>query len=262
MRGSISESTSPSCSSGYRALFYLSLRQQSGHWRDSVAAREDVRGEHALIDAQVIAQHALENGTQISGRLEVALLVKVGLLDARPIGYHAAALERTAQEERNCCGAVIGTGGAVDAGGATELSDKRHHGLAPSVAYSGLDRPEGGIECAEQLSQPAVHHTLVIVGVPAVERERADTRTVWVRQELRRCAGSFGEIGAHLVDVADLNDGTHFARLAIRQPRRRERRQANALFQHARERRIGVTIEVEQARRGVVTHRRQPRRHP
>jgi hypothetical protein len=129
-------------------------------------------------------------------------------------------------------------------------------------AHIGLDRSESAIECAEQLRQPAVDQTLVDVGVPAVERERADTRTVRVRQEPCRRPRGFCEIGAHLVDVADLDDRSHLARLAIRQSRRRERREVNAFFQHVRKFRIGVAIEVEQARRGVVAHRRQPWRDP
>jgi len=60
-------------------------------------------------------------------------------------------------------------------------------------AHIGLDCPKRRIECAEQLRQPAVDHPLVIAGVPAVKRERADTRTVRVRQVLRGSAGSFGE---------------------------------------------------------------------
>jgi hypothetical protein len=72
----------------------------------------------------------------------------------------------------------------------------------------------------------------------------------------------FGEIGPHLVDGADLNDRAHLARLAIGRPYRHERRQINVIFQHPRDLRIGMAIEVEQAHRGVVAHRRQPRRHP
>ena len=46
---------------------------------------------------------------------------------------------------------------------------------------------------------------LVDVGVPAVERERADPRPVSARQELARRAGGLGEIGAHLLDRPDLH---------------------------------------------------------
>src|SRR5258708_27888771 len=51
--------------------FDPSLCKQSGHRRDSVAAREDVCGQRALFHAQVIAQQALEDGAQIGGGLEV-----------------------------------------------------------------------------------------------------------------------------------------------------------------------------------------------
>jgi hypothetical protein len=46
-----------------------------------------------------------------------------------------------------------------------------------------------------------------------------------------------------------VNNRPHFARLAIGRPRRRERRQANAIFQHSPELQVGMAMEVEQAHR-------------
>src|SRR5215469_18735070 len=89
-----------------RCRFDLSLCKQPSHRRDSVAARENVCGQCARVNAQVIAQQALEHGTEIGCRLEIALFVEVGLLDARPIGDDAAALERATGEEHDGGGAV------------------------------------------------------------------------------------------------------------------------------------------------------------
>jgi uncharacterized protein (DUF1501 family) len=87
----------------------------------------------------VIAQHALEHGAQVGGRLEVAALVQIAGLESRPIGYHLAAPERPASEQRDGRGAVVGTLGAVDARGAAELGDDGDDGLAPGLLHLGLD---------------------------------------------------------------------------------------------------------------------------
>jgi hypothetical protein len=40
----------------------------------------------------VVAQYALENGTQIGGRLKIAVLVEIRGFQPRPIGDNAAAV--------------------------------------------------------------------------------------------------------------------------------------------------------------------------
>ena len=57
---------------------------------------------------------------------------------------------------------------------------------------------ERAVERAEQLRQPPLRDALVVVGVPAVERECADARSVRLSEEFRRRAGRIGEIAAHL----------------------------------------------------------------
>jgi len=126
-----------------------------------------------------------------------------------------------------------------------ELGDERHHRLAPGRPHVGLHRGERGIEPAEQLRQPAIDGALVVVGIPAVKREGANARTVGVGQKLRGRSGRLGEIGAHLVDVSDLDRRPHLARLAGGRRTWRQGRERDALFKHARERRVGVAIEVE-----------------
>ena len=98
------------------------------------------------------------------------------------------------------------------------------------------------------------------MGVPAVEGERADARTVGARQEFRRGAGGLLEIGAHRSDgAARLRIGR---RLLVHAAGARDRGEPHALLEHARQRRIGVAIEIEQPHHGVVAGRRQPRRRP
>src|SRR5262249_42531471 len=114
MRASWNDQDSPR----YSDRVNPSSRQQARDRLHRAALREYLAGEGGLVDAQVILEQALEHRAQIGGRLEVALLVQIRLLEARPIGQHATALERAAREERDRAGAVVGALGAVDAGGA------------------------------------------------------------------------------------------------------------------------------------------------
>src|SRR5262245_48922911 len=78
---------------------------------------------------KMVLEHALEHRAQIGCRLQIAVLVEIGLLAARPISDDPATLERTAGEQRHCCGTVIGSVIAVDTRGAAELCDQSHHSL-------------------------------------------------------------------------------------------------------------------------------------
>jgi hypothetical protein len=87
----------------------------------------------------------------------------------------------------------------------------------------------------------------------AAEGERADARAIRSRHELRGGAGRFREEGPHL-------RGGSRARLAVHAAR--DLSEPHALLQHARQRGIGVAIEIEQPHRGIVACGRQPRRGP
>ena len=93
---------------------------------------------------------------------------------------------------------MIGSVGAVDARGAAELGDDRDRGLAPGRTHPGFDRRDRTIECAQQRGEPAADRALVLVGVPAVIRERANPRSVGPRQKFCRSAGGFREKRPHL----------------------------------------------------------------
>src|SRR5262249_31750980 len=135
----------------------------------AIAARENIRGQDAIFHAQVIPEQALEHGTQIRRRLEVALLMEIGLLEARPIGDDPATLERATDQQRHRGSAMIGAVVAVEAGSAAELGNERHYGLAPGCAHVGLDRRQSGVERTEQLRQPAVDHAFVYRNVPTIQ---------------------------------------------------------------------------------------------
>jgi hypothetical protein len=66
-----------------------------------------------FVDTEVVAQQALQDGSQVGGRLQVALVEQVGLFEARPIGEDTPAFQRTAREESYGCGTVIGAGVAI-----------------------------------------------------------------------------------------------------------------------------------------------------
>ena len=95
-------------------------------------------------------QHALDDGAQVGGRLEIAALIEVGGLEAGPVGDDAAALHRAAGEQRDRAGAVIGAVGAVDARGAAELGGDHDHGVAPALAEPAFEFGERAVEAAEQ----------------------------------------------------------------------------------------------------------------
>ena len=69
------------------------------------------------------------------------------------------------------------------------------------------------VERAEQLRQPAIGDAFVDMRIPAVERERADARTVGLRQKFRGIAGGLGEIGAHLAGTGTAGLLRHIARV-------------------------------------------------
>src|SRR6202030_516806 len=103
---------------------------------------------------------------------------------------------------------------------------------------------------------------LVDVGVPAVKGERADPRTLRLREEFGRSAGRVGKVGANLGDAAALDHWALVTRLAVHVPNLRDRREPDALLEQARKRWIGMAVEVEETHRRVVADRRQPRRNP
>ena len=182
--------------------------------------------------------------------------MQLGRLEPRPIRHHAAALERAAGEQGHGRGAVVGAVGAVDAGGAAELGHHGDDGLAPGVLHLRLDRRDGAVERTQQHGEAAVGSAFGGVGVPAVEGERADARTIGARQEPRRGARRFGEIGAHL-------SGAGRPRLLpVHAAGARDGRKSHAFLEHARERRIGVLVEIEQSRQRVIAGRRQAPRRP
>ena len=57
-----------------------------------IAVREYVGGQHLILDTEMVLEQALEHGAQIGRRFQIAVLVEIGLLDARPIGDDPATL--------------------------------------------------------------------------------------------------------------------------------------------------------------------------
>src|SRR5688572_30555190 len=62
------------------------LGEQTRHGIDDCAVGKNVRRQRPVRDAQVIAQQAFHDRTQIGRRLEIARLVQVGLAQAGPVG--------------------------------------------------------------------------------------------------------------------------------------------------------------------------------
>src|SRR5262249_2652650 len=107
-----------------------------------------------------------------------------------------------------------------------------------------LDGGESPVERAQQLRQPASCDAFIIMCVPAVERERADARTVGLCQELCGGANGLGEIGTQLSEVGASNLAN---RLLLHAAGRSNCRELGAAFNDAREVDISVPIEVQQA---------------
>ncbi len=157
---------------------------------------------------------------------------------------------------------MVGAVGTVDARRAAEFGDEHHHGLAPRRSHVFPDGGESVIERAQQLRQPASRDAFIVMCVPTVERERADARTVGLRQELRGGTNGLGEIGTQLREVGA---GSLAERLLIHAAGRRNCRELRAAFKDAREVDIGVPIKVQQSQDRVVACRqnspRPPRQH-
>jgi peptide/nickel transport system substrate-binding protein len=126
------------------------LADQFRHRRDCPTVGKDPRRQDAFLDAQVILEHALEHGAQVSRGPQIARFVEIGLPEPGPIGDHTAAFERAAGEQRHGRGAVVGAVVTVDARGTTEFGDQRHHSLAPRLAHVRLNRRNRAVERAQQ----------------------------------------------------------------------------------------------------------------
>src|ERR1700733_1603779 len=69
---------------------------QTSYWCDAVAAWKHVGDERAIIGSQMVFEHALEHGTHVSGRGEVAVLQQIGRVQTGPVGDHPPSLESAA----------------------------------------------------------------------------------------------------------------------------------------------------------------------
>jgi hypothetical protein len=92
------------------------------------------------------------------------------------------------------------------------------------------------------------------VRVPAVEGERADARPLGRCQEFRGRACRLGEVGAHLGNAANLDRRTLLARFAVERAGTCDRRDPDAILEHARKGRIAVAIKLEKPQRRLVAN--------
>ena len=109
------------------------------------------------------------------------------------------------------------------------------------------------LSAPKQLRQPTVGDAFVEMRIPAIERERADTRSVRPRQEFRCGTGDLSEVSTHLARATPLGFRTLSRRML-------DRGQFAVVLEHARQFHIGMPIKVEQALRGVGACRLYPLR--
>ena len=202
---------------------------------------------------EMIGEHALQHRAHVGRRLEVAPLIEVGGLQAGQSAITRPPAERAADEKGDGGRAVVGADRAVDMRGAAKFGDRDDHRVVPARPEFALEGGEGAVEAAEQLRQPPARAALVGVGVPAVEGERADARTV---------------VGGHQPRRA-------FGRLAHQRRRRRRPASApsmpwrsampvgvDARLQRLGERRVGLGVKVHQPRDEIVGRRSEARGRP
>ena len=94
----------------------------------------------------MVGEDALQNGAQIRGRREVAALIELVRLQARPIGDDASARDRAAGEEGRGSRPVIGAIGAVYARGAAEFGDRDNGRVLPMLAKALFELLEGAVD--------------------------------------------------------------------------------------------------------------------
>src|ERR1700746_162935 len=90
-------------------------RDQACNRLHIVAAGEHIGCERVVIRPKMILQQSFEHGAHIGGGLEVAVLQQALRLQPRPVGDHATTFERSAGEQHDGGGAVVGAVGTVDA---------------------------------------------------------------------------------------------------------------------------------------------------
>jgi len=204
----------------------------------------------------MVRKHPLERGAQIGRRREVAVLIELRVLQARPIGDDAAARDCAAGQEGNRRRAMVGARGAVNAGRAAELGDGDDSGIFPKRAEVLLDFLERAVEAPEQLREAAARATFVRMGVPALEGQRGNAGTIGHGHQARRALGGLTHASDRIVARARLRRAVVDA-LARGDP---------VDFKAARERlaqgRITMGVEIEEPNREIVGGVRQVLRRP
>lgn len=128
-----------------------------------------------FVDTEVVAQQALQNGSQVGGGFQVALVEQVGLFEARPIGDDTPALQRTAREESYGRGTVIGAVVAIEARRATEFRNEGDDSLVPSLTHIRLDPGNRAVKRTKQIGETALPGAFVDMRVPSIKGQRADS---------------------------------------------------------------------------------------
>lgn len=121
--------------------------------------------------------------------------MQVCIPEAGPVGKDAATLQRTADEEGDGSGAMVGAVTAVDPCSTAKFGQQYNNAAVPRLAHIGLDRGNCSVKRAEQVGEPTLCGTFVDMRVPVVERQRRHSRPIGPGEEFRRHAGRLDEKG-------------------------------------------------------------------
>src|ERR1035437_3380229 len=85
------------------------------------------------------------------------------------------------------------------------------------LSHAAFDCGNCTVERSEQIGESAARSTFGGMGIPAVERERPDTRPIRPCHKLRGGAGRFGEVSAYARRPAGNRSEEHTSELQSRQ---------------------------------------------
>lgn len=161
------------------SIHCMASGNQAVHGWHAMTVGKDARGKGGELEAKVVTQDALEDGTGVLGGDQVTVVTQS--CEPRPLAVDASSPDGATGQQNAAGGAMIGATGAVDGHRAAKLGDGYHGGVLPAFIKLGVQRCN---PCIQLFKLACQHCVLASVGVPAVVFDHGDLGTICGGQEL------------------------------------------------------------------------------